>query len=377
MFDNELEDLHKRNLIRRVHDRGSAQGARITISGRECVNFGSNDYLGLANHPSLRTAASEAAERWGSGAGASRLLGGGCTLHRELEGNIASFKGTPQALLFGSGYAANTGAIPALAGRGDAIFSDGMNHASIIDGCRLSRAEVHVYRHRDMGHLEELLKKSDKKRKIIVTDTVFSMGGDIAPLNELSLLADKHSALLYTDDAHGTGVLGGGRGALAHAGLAHKANIIQMGTLSKAAGSMGGFIAADEDVIQWILNTARTFIFSTAMPPSAAAASITALELMQSEPGLLKKLWDNRALLINELSAHGIGAGGSETPIIPISARSAGHALEIGDELLQRGFYAPAIRPPTVPEPMVRITVTAGHTPEDIHALADALADLI
>lgn len=339
------------------------------------MNFGSNDYLGLANHPSLRAAASEAAERWGSGAGASRLLGGGCPLHGELEAKIASFKGTPQVLLFGSGYAANTGAIPALASHGDAIFSDRLNHASIIDGCRLSGAEVHVYRHRDMGHLEELLRRNGNNRKLIVTDTVFSMGGDLAPLKELADLANKYDAILYTDDAHGTGVLGGGRGSLAQAGLAHKANIIQMGTLSKAAGSMGGFIAADRDVIEWILNTARTFIFSTAIPPSSVAASIAALELMESESGLLKKLWENREALAEGLSAHGIGLGGSETPIIPISAKSAGHALEMGEELLRRGFYAPAIRPPTVPEPMVRITVTAGHTPEDIHALASALAD--
>ena len=250
MFEDKLQKLQKSNLIRIVHDRDSAQGARIIIKGRQCVNFGSNDYLGLAGHPRLKAAASDAAQRWGAGAGASRLLGGGCPLHRELEERIASFKDTPGALLFNSGYAANTGSIPALAGRGDAIFSDEMNHASIIDGCRLALAQVHVYRHRDMGHLEELIEKNNMDHKLIVTDTVFSMEGDIAPLNELSVLADKHNALLYIDDAHGTGVLGRCRGALAHAGLTHAANIIQMGTLSKAAGSMGGFIAADRDVIK-------------------------------------------------------------------------------------------------------------------------------
>ncbi len=377
MFEDDLQKLQKSDLIRIVHDRDSAQGARIIIRGRQCVNFGSNDYLGLANHPSLRTAASEAAEKWGAGSGASRLLGGGCPLHRELEERIASFKDTPGALLFNSGYAANTGSIPALAGRGDAIFSDEMNHASIIDGCRLSLADVHVYRHRDMGHLEELIKRNNKNRRLIVTDTVFSMEGDIAPLNELSVLADKHGALLYTDDAHGTGVLGGGRGAIAHAGLTHTPNLIQMGTLSKAAGSMGGFIAADKDVIQWVLNTARTFIFSTAIAPASVAASKAALDIMDADASLNRKLWENRANMADNLSTLGINTGGSETPIIPIRAESSVHALEMGEALLERGFYAPAIRPPTVPEPMVRITVTARHTPEDIDALASALADLI
>ncbi len=346
------------------------------IKNRQCVNFGSNDYLALAGHRLLKAAASDAAMRWGAGAGASRLLGGGCTLHRELEERIASFKATPGALLFNSGYAANTGAIPALASQGDAIFSDEMNHASIIDGCRLARAQVHVYRHRDMGHLEELIENNNVNHKIIVTDTVFSMEGDLAPLKELAALADKTNALLYIDDAHGTGVLGGGRGALAHAGLTHAPNIIQMGTLSKAAGSMGGFIAADGDVIKWILNTARTFIFSTAIAPAPVGASIAALDIMDADISLNRKLWENRLLLAERLDGLGIGTGGSGTPIIPIRARSARHALEMGQALLAKGFYAPAIRPPTVAEPMVRITVTAGHSEDEINALSDALANL-
>jgi len=377
MFEEKLQKLQKSNLIRTVHDRDSAQGPHIIIWDHQCVNFGSNDYLGLAGHRLLTAAASDAARRWGAGAGASRLLGGGCPLHGRLEERIASFKDTPRALLFNSGYAANTGAIPALAGQGDAIFSDEMNHASIIDGCRLARAQVHVYRHGDMGHLEELIENNNMNHKLIVTDAVFSMEGDLAPLKELAALAEKNNALLYIDDAHGTGVLGGGRGSLAHAGLTHSANIIQMGTLSKAAGSMGGFIAADGDVIKWILNTARTFIFSTAMAPASAAASIAALDIMDSDVSLNRKLWENRLLLADNLSTLGIGTGGSETPIIPIRAESAGHALEMGKDLLARGFYAPAIRPPTVVEPMVRITVTAGHSEDEINALANVLRDLL
>lgn len=379
MFEDELDRLKKAGLLRKVHDREPAQGAKIVLRGLECVNFASNDYLGLASHPALRKAASEAAENLGAGAGASRLLAGGYTsLHQRLEARLASFKGAPSALLFNSGYAANTGAIPALAGDGDTIFSDELNHASIIDGCRLSRARTHVYKHKDMDHLEGLLKKDTKaRRKLIVTDTVFSMEGDLSPLKKLEDLARKYDALLYTDDAHGTGVLGDGRGALVHAGIAHAPHIIQMGTLSKAAGSMGGFIAAHDDIIEWILNKARSFIFSTALAPSTVAASITALELMESEPGLIKKLWENRTRLAGLLEEKGIGVDVSETPIIPLRVKSSSHALEISEALFSRGFYAPAIRPPTVPEPMIRITVTAAHEASDIHGFIDALGALL
>ncbi len=374
MFEDELDRLSKAGLLRKVYDREPHQGARIVLRGKECINFASNDYLGLAGHPALRKAASEAAEKLGAGAGASRLLAGGTSrLHERLEARLASFKGAPSALLFNSGYAANTGAIPALAGDGDAIFSDELNHASIIDGCRLSRARTHVYKHKDMDHLEGLLMDTESRRKLIVTDTVFSMEGDLSPLKELTDLAGKHNAMLYTDDAHGTGVLGGGRGALAHAGIAHAPHIIQMGTLSKAAGSMGGFVAAHDDIIEWILNKARTFIFSTALAPSSVAASINALELMESEPGLIRKLWENRSRLAGLLEEKGIGTGESETPIIPLRVSSSSHALEVSEALFNRGFYAPAIRPPTVPMPMIRITVTAAHEASDINGLSEAL----
>jgi 8-amino-7-oxononanoate synthase len=378
MFEKEIESLENNSLIRKIVERSSPQGRLVRVGDRELINFASNDYLGLANDPRLREASSRAINTWGSGAGASRLLGGGTDLHEKLEGIIAKFKNTPAALLFNSGYAANTGAIPALATEGDAIFSDALNHASIIDGCRLSSAKLHIYRHRDMGHLEELLNKnSSLNRKLIITDTVFSMEGDLAPLKELAALALKHKTLLYTDDAHGTGVLGKGRGALAEAGLGHAPHIIQMGTLSKAAGSVGGFIAADGNMISWLINKARPFIFSTALPPASVAASIKALELIGTEPALVSGLWENRSYLIKKLEAAGIDTGCSASAIIPVYCASPKEALKLAGALQEKGFYAPAIRPPTVPESMIRITVTKAHVRTDLEALAEALKELL
>lgn len=378
MFGKELEDIGARGLLRKLRDRGSRQGPRIRIEGLDCVNFGSNDYLGLASNPSVIEASVRAAEKWGSGAGASRLLAGGCDLHAQLENLIATIKGAPAALVFGSGYSANTGAIASLASESDALFSDELNHASIIDGCRLSRAETLVYRHRDAGHLEELLlSRKGVRRKIIVTDTVFSMEGDIAPVEELNDLAIANGAVLYLDDAHGTGVLGRGRGALAHAGIAHAPHIVQMGTFSKALGSLGGFIASEGDISGFLVNTARPLIFSTALPPAAVAASIRAAEIMMEEPGLVDRLWENRARLADSLGRIGQGTGNSESPIIPIRAKDAYDATRLSEALLERGFYAPAIRPPAVREPLLRITVTAAHEADDLDRLADALGELL
>ena len=376
MFKDDLDKLKDADLLREIHDRESAQGAMIVLRGQECINFGSNDYLGLANHPALIKAAQDATGMFGTGGGASRLLAGGTGLHETLEAGLAEFKGTPSAILFNSGYSANTGAIPALAHDEDIIFSDELNHASIIDGCRLARADTHIYKHKNMGHLEELLKNTQARRKLIVSDTVFSMEGDLAPLKELKALADNYDAMLYTDDAHGMGVLGAGRGALAHAELTHAPNIIQMGTLSKAAGSMGGFIAAHEDMIHWILNKARPFIFSTALPPSTIAASLSALELIKNQTGL-KKLWENRTHMAEGLKEKGINTEISKTPIIPIQTKNSSDALRISRELFERGFYAPAIRPPTVSMPMIRITVTAEHASSDIDGLIEALCAVL
>jgi 8-amino-7-oxononanoate synthase len=322
----------------------------------------------------------KAIERFGFGSGASRLLCGGSILHDELEKKTADFKGTESALNFNSGYSANTGIIPAIADEGDVIFSDELNHASIVDGCRLSRAKKVIYRHKDMGHLSELIKKEKAKRKIIITDSVFSMDGDIAPLKEIyaicfSLNAERltPNALLYIDDAHGTGVLGHGKGALAHFGIKPEPWIIQMGTFSKALGSFGAFAAGSKDSIEWILNTARSFIFSTALPSCAAAASIAALEVIEREPELLNRLWSNRELAVHGITKLGDDIMGSETPIIPVRTGTVDEALRISQHLMKTGIFAPAIRPPSVKQPRIRITVTAAHTAEDIERLIKAL----
>ncbi|MDO9287629.1 MAG: 8-amino-7-oxononanoate synthase [Thermodesulfovibrionales bacterium] len=414
----QLKLLKEKVIFRDIKNRDSSQGSRIIIDGKEYINFSSNDYLGLANHPALLRASQRAIKKFGFGSGASRLLCGGSILHEELEKKIARFKGTESALVFNSGYAANTGIIPAIAEEGDAIFSDELNHASIVDGCRLSRAKKIIYRHKDIGHLKELMKKeialyrsgghselvseshthktanrasSDKMlnqvqhdsiggpKYIIVTDSVFSMDGDIAPLKELyelcftlnSLPSAPCSILLYIDDAHATGVLGKGKGSLEHFGIKPEPWIIQMGTFSKALGSFGAFVAGSKDTIEFILNTTRSFIFSTALPPCIIAASIAALELIEKKPVLIKKLWSNRDKAAKGLTKLGYDIMGSETPIIPVKTGSIENTLKTSRYLLKKGIFAPAIRPPTVKEPRIRITVTAAHSDKDIEQLIE------
>ena len=259
MFVRKLTVLKETGLLRQIRDRTSPQGPRVQFNGKDYINFSSNDYLGLSNHPEVVAQAKEALHAFGCGAGASRLLGGGCTLHRELEEKIARFKETECALIFNSGYSANIGIIPSLTNKEDVVFSDELNHASIIDGCRLSKARVFVYRHKDTAHLESLMAESSAEKKIVITDSVFSMDGDIAPLDDLYNICKKTGAMLYIDDAHGTGVLGNGRGALSHFHLKPEPWIIQMGTFSKALGSFGSFVAGSSEVIDWILNTSRIF----------------------------------------------------------------------------------------------------------------------
>jgi 8-amino-7-oxononanoate synthase len=329
----------------------------------------SNDYLGLAGHPALREAASAAMERYGFGSSASRLVSGTSALHRELEQKIARFKGTEAALAFNSGYAANTGIIPAIAGEGDLILSDSLNHASIIDGCRLSKAEVKVYRHRDVDHVQDLLKQGFlARRTLIVTDGVFSMDGDIAPIPELVLLAEKYRALLMVDDAHATGVLGDtGRGTAEHFGLANRVPI-QMGTLGKALGSYGAFVAGERTLIDYLVNRSRSFIFSTALPPMVCAASIAALDIIDREPERRENLRVNRERFVQGLLSLGIAIEDSETPIVAVMIGESEKALMVSEKLSEYGIYAAAIRPPTVPEGRARIraTITATHTADDI-----------
>lgn len=365
--------LREDGLLRSLRDRTSPQGSKIVIGGRKLLNFASNDYLGLASDPALIKAAAGALEKYGMGGGASRLLGGGTELCAELEARVAGLKCTGAALLLSSGYSANTGIIPAIAQAGDAIFSDELNHASLIDGSRISRAETRVYRHSDMEHLERLLKQTWAKRKIIVTDSVFSMDGDIAPLKDLDSLTNRYNALLYLDEAHATGVLGKGRGSLAHFSLEPEPWIMQMGTFSKALGSYGAFAAADGAKIEWLVNSARSLIYSTALPACVVAASLEAINILEREPGLVDRLWENRERLYNGIKKLGLDTGSSETPIIPIIMRSVPEATKLSERLADAGIYAPAIRPPTVKEPRIRLTVTAAHTAEDIDHLLDAL----
>lgn len=383
MFNKKIISLKERNLFRTIRDRRSPQGSRIILGEKDFINFASNDYLGFSSNQDVMLAGLDALKEYGSGGGASRLLSGGTIFHRRLEEKIALFKASEDSLLFNSGYAANTGVIPAIAGRGDLILSDELNHASIIDGCRLSKAEIIIYRHRDTNHIKEIISRKISKisgKILIVTDSVFSMDGDIAPLKEIYNICcelnsggNKTRALLYIDDAHGTGVIGEGKGALRHFGIDNEKWIIQMGTFSKALGSFGAFIAGSSDVIDWLRNNARTFIFSTALPASVVASSLRALEILEKDQGPIKRLWSNRERLIKGLSGLGFNLKESETPIIPLIFDDIDKVLLISRCLEEKGIYVPAIRPPTVKVPRLRITVTASHTEDDIERLIEGL----
>ncbi len=375
MFSEKLEALKQDILFRQIRDRQGTIMPNISFDGAEYVNFASNDYLGLASAAALKDAAEHAIAEFGFGAGASRLLAGGTEIHSTLEKAVAAFKGTERALLFGSGYIANISALPSIAGEGTVIFSDELNHASLIDACRLSRARKTIYTHCDTAHLGMLMQAAKSNRKIVVTDSIFSMDGDIAPLLEITTLCKDHDALLYLDDAHATGVLGNGRGALAHFGIRPEPWIIQMGTFSKALGSYGAFIAAEKDIIEWLVNTARGLIYSTALPACVAAASLKALQLVQSEPTLISRLWQNRERLFKGIQSLGLDTLRSETPIIPIVVGDVKKTMDVSGALQKLRVYCPAIRPPTVKQPRIRVTVTAAHSDEDIAALLGALEE--
>ena len=379
MFKHELKQLENNNLLRRLKVTSDADGSSVILDGQRVILLCSNDYLGLARHPALAQAACSAMQQYGFGSGASRLVSGNSPLHQALEEQIALFKGTEAALLFNSGYAANTGIMPAVASAGDVILSDSLNHASIIDGCRMSKAEVHVYGHRDMNHVEDLLKKTaSARRRLIVTDGVFSMDGDIAPLPELVRLSEQYGALLMVDDAHATGVLGrGGRGTVEHFDLEGRVPI-QMGTLGKALGSFGAYVAGSRVLIDYLINTARSSIFSTALPPAVCAASMAALDILQKEPERRNALWNIRKRLVTGLGSLGIDRAGSETPIIPIMIGDAGSSVAVSIRLLEAGIFATAIRPPTVPQgtSRIRTTVTSLHSSSDIDAVVSAFARL-
>jgi 8-amino-7-oxononanoate synthase len=384
MFENSIDSLREKGLLRRILDReGYKQGDlcpdanRIKINNIRYINFSSNDYLGLASSQALAAGAREALETFPFGAGASRLLSGGTGLHRELETRIAAFKGTEGALLFDSGYHANVSTIPALAAESDVIFSDELNHASIIDGCRLSRARRIIYRHKDMEHLSSLLNNEAGGKKLVVTDTIFSMDGDIAPVDSIvSLCGQTPGAMLYLDDAHGTGVLGKGRGALAHFNIKPEPWIMQMGTMSKAMGSFGAFIAGTRDVTDWLTNTARGLIYSTALPSCVVAASIEAIGIIEKDNSLNEQLWHNQQRALYGIKKAGFSIVSEDSPIIAVLTGDIKTTLAFAERLKERGIYAPAIRPPTVKEPRIRVTISAAHTDEDIDALIRAFGDL-
>jgi glycine C-acetyltransferase/8-amino-7-oxononanoate synthase len=371
-----LEELRRAGLHRRLRLVEGRQGPRVLLNGAEVLLLCSNNYLGLADHPRVREAAAEAAERFGAGAGAARLISGTMSLHRRLEQRLADFAGTESALLFGSGYLANTGVIAALAGRGEVVFSDELNHASIIDGCRLSRAETFVYRHGDTEHLAWGLRRAGKRAALIATESVFSMDGDVAPLGEILALARRHGCRMMVDEAHAIGALGsGGRGGVAAAGLEGEVDVL-VGTLGKALGSYGAYVCAQLETVDLLVNTARPFIFSTAPPPPALGAALTALSMLETRPGAVEQLRRNAATLREALDRYGLPAGGSRTQIVPVVVGEARPTMALCEHALDRGVFAQAIRPPTVPEgtSRLRLTVMATHSGEELRGAARVLA---
>ncbi len=376
-FSRKLEFLEKNTLLRAVRDKDSSRGRIICIEGKQLINFTSNDYLGLSSLLPLTDTIINAIETFGYGAAGSRLLSGGSILHRILEERLASLKGSERALLYSTGYAANTGSIPALTSDNDIILSDELNHASIIDGCRLSKAKTYVYTHIDVAHLTDLISVPASGKKLVITESLFSMDGDIAPLDDIYEVCRRHKAYLYIDDAHATGVLGRGKGSLEHFGLSVDRFVIQMGTLSKALGTMGGFIAATEEITDFLVNTSRSFIFSTALPAPDIAASLESLNQMEEHPELIENLTFNSSLCRGYLLEAGFSIKGGETPIIPVIFDTVEETLKISEHLYNRGIYVPAIRPPTVKKPRLRISISASHGKEDIEYLVDSMKEAV
>jgi 8-amino-7-oxononanoate synthase len=383
-MDDELNERRRQGLYRRRRRLESAQGARIRLGGLELVNFASNDYLGYAADPRLARAAARAARRYGSGAGASPLVSGHLRPLRDLERDLAAWEGTEAALVFTSGYAANLAAVTALVQHGDAVFSDELSHASLIDGCRLSRGRVFVYRHCDLDHLNDRLQLegSTARRRLIVTDSVFSMDGDLAPLKGLLEVAGRHDALLLIDEAHATGVLGeSGRGLtdLLPPGSYDAERIIKVGTLSKALGAQGGFVCGSRRLIQYLVNCARPYLFSTALAPPIAAAARQAVALVQAEPERRRHLLNLATTLRAELQELERTPRRCRCQIVPVIVGDSAAAVRLSAELEERGLLVPAIRPPSVPEgtARLRISLTAGHTANDVNRLSATLAELL
>lgn len=377
-IEERLAELERAGLDRRLRMVSGPQGPRVLLDGQPVLLLCSNNYLGLADHPRVREAAADAAMRWGVGAGASRLVSGTMTVHRRLEERLAAFKGSEGCVLFGSGYLANLGVIGALAGPGDTIFSDELNHASIVDGCRASRANVVVYRHLDKDHLGWCLRRhGGEGRRLIVTDSVFSMDGDVAPLAEIVELARSHDARVAVDEAHATGALGdGGRGAVAQAGLQGEVDAI-VGTLGKALGSYGAYVCGSEQMVRYLVNAARPLIFSTAPSPPSVAGALAALELLEQRPHKVTRLHGAARTLRGALAEQGFAVRESDMHIVPLVVGESGDAMRLCQAALERGVFAQAIRPPTVPAgtSRLRLAAMASHTAVELRDAAKALAD--
>jgi len=369
-IDEELERLKESGLYNEIRTLSSPQGAWLVVDGKRVLNFCSNNYLGLANHPRMVAAAKEAMDEYGVGPGAVRTIAGTMDLHLELERRIAKFKRVEDAITFQSGFTANTGTIPALVGKGDMIFSDALNHASIIDGCRLSGAVIKRYDHADPASLESVIKENQRgyRRGLIVTDGVFSMDGDYPPLDKLTEIAEQYGLILMVDDAHGEGVLGeGGRGIVDHFKLHGKVDI-EVGTFSKAFGVMGGVVAGDGKIIEWLRQRGRPFLFSSAVTVPDVAATIAAIDLLEESTELVDRLWANAAVFKKEMNALGFDTGKSMTPITPVMLGGAKLAREFSSRLYEEKVFAMALGYPTVPVGLarIRVMISAAHTDDDI-----------
>ena len=379
-ISDELIKIKESGLYRNLTAVENAQDTHVKIEGKTYLSFCSNNYLGLASHPSVVAAVKDAVELYGWGAGASRLVSGNMTLHETLENEISKFKKKDAAIVFPTGYMANLGVITSLVSNGDLVICDKLNHASIIDGCRLSGADFRVYAHCNMEKLENILKKSAKYNcKLIVTDSVFSMDGDLAPLPDLVKIAAKYNAMLMVDEAHGTGVFGeNGRGVVEHYDLGNEVYVV-MGTLSKAIGSLGGYVSGDIDLISYLRNKARTFMYTTALPPAVCAASIAGIKLIQEDPSMRVSLWNNVRFIKDKLNSLNINTISSESQIIPILIGDAKKAVKVSKLLYDNGILIPAIRPPTVPanSSRLRMTVMSSHTKQDLERLSQTLSDVL
>lgn len=377
-IQKEIDGLKDAGLYNRIRTIGSAQGAWLIVDGKQVLNFCSNNYLGLANHPKLVEAAKEAAKKYGIGPAAVRTIAGTMDLHVELERRLAEFKGAEAAITFQSGFTANLATIPAVVGKEDVIFSDRLNHASIIDGCRLSGAKIIAYEHNDAHSLEEQIKQnlSQYRRALVVSDGVFSMDGDIAPLPDLYEVTKKYELLLMVDDAHGEGVLGkGGRGIVDHFGLHGKVDI-EVGTLSKAFGVVGGVVAGNAVIVEWLRQRGRPFLFSSAVTVPDTAACLAAIDLLEESTELVDKLWDNAKFFKSEMKKLGFDTGASATPITPIMLGEAPLAQQFSRELFEEGVFAMSIGYPTVPQgkARIRVMISAAHDRDDLGKGLEAFA---